>query len=65
MDEWIIRNIRESRGLEPNDTSEDKEIYSMSKAEQLEAFFSYEGIIGYSDMIMEAVEEIFGVVLDR
>lgn len=61
----VIENIRRNMGLEPDDDSKDDEIAQLSRREQFERFMTWNGIIGYEDMIKEAISEIYEVVLEE
>lgn len=58
--DYIMRNVRQSLDLEPDDTSRDEEINEMDKEEVLEKFWQWEGIIGYTSKILSSVEDIYG-----
>ena len=60
-DEFIMRNIRERMCLEPFDKSKDAEIMKLTKRQAFKEWLEWEGLVGFSDYILEAVEEIFGV----
>lgn len=62
--EWLLKNIRQNLGLEPDDTSQDDEINAMSKQEVFERYLTWQGIIGYSDRIISVIETIYNVDLD-
>lgn len=62
-EEYIMRNVRENLGLEPDDTTEDEAIMEMSKKEVLERYFVWQGIIGYENDIINSVQDIFEVDL--
>ena len=62
--EWLLKNIRQNLGLEPDDTSQDDEINAMSKQEVFERYLTWQGIIGYSNKIILAIETIYNVDLD-
>ena len=62
--ENVMRDMRERRGLDATDTSEDKEILSMSKREFLDEWLDWEGIIGYTTKIMDMVYYAFGIDLE-
>ena len=59
----VVRAIRQNLELEPDDTSKDGRIATMSRHEQLERFLAWNGIIGYSSSIRHAIEEIYGIKL--
>ena len=58
--DYIMRNVRQSLGLEPDDTSKDDIINEMEKDEVLKMFWQWEGIIGYADKIKSSVVDIYG-----
>lgn len=62
--EWLLKNIRQNLGLEPDDTSQDDEINAMSKQEVFERYLTWQGIIGYSNRIISVIETIYNVELD-
>lgn len=60
--EEIMRKVRYNLGLEDDeDTSKDTTIEEMSGEEVFDRVLKYEGIIGYSNKILDWVQEIFGV----
>lgn len=61
--EYIMRNVRGNLDLEVDDTSKDDLIMKMSKKEVLERYFIWEGIYGYSDIILDLIYDIYGVDL--
>lgn len=61
--ERVMRNVRQNMGLEPNDTSEDKFIEALGRHEVLDKFLTWEGIIGYTNKIEDAISNIYGVNL--
>ena len=61
--EYVMKNVRQNLGLEPNDTSMDSEINNMSKREVFARCLEWEGIIGYEYKILSLISEIFGVDL--
>lgn len=60
----IMENMRQARGLDAYDTSKDEEILKMSGIEFLNECLNWEGIIGYTNFIIEIIEYAFGVDLD-
>lgn len=62
--ENIMCMVRESFGLEPDDTSRDGEIDLMTNREIFEAICNYEGLIGYADTIIGWINQIYGVDLN-
>ena len=63
--ENIMRMVRGSLGLEPDDTSRDGEIERMSNREVLDRVCNWEGLIGYSSTILGWINQIYGVDLDK
>ncbi len=59
----IMQTLRQKRGLEPNDTSQDAQIQDMGNDEAFRAMLEWEGIIGFDYKIRDWVKEIYGVVL--
>lgn len=59
----ILRILRESRGLEYDDSSRDEEFQTMFPESVFEAVLEYEGIIGYVYRILNWIEEIYKVKL--
>lgn len=63
--EHIMRDVRENKGLEPDDTSHDADIMEyMSRGEVLDAVAEWDGLIGYSHRIRSWVKDIYGIDLD-
>ena len=62
--ENIMRMVRESFDLEPDDTNCDGEIDLMTNREIFEAICNYEGLIGYADTIIGWINQIYGVDLN-
>ena len=59
----IMRGVRERLGVTPNDTSMDAEIAAMDKVEVMRQWLEWEGICGYTSLVVELVQDIFGVEL--
>ena len=62
---YIMENLRERRSLEYDDATEDDDILSMSGSEFLDELLNWEGIIGYTNIIMEYIEMAFGIDLNE
>ena len=62
--EDIMEIMRQRRGLDEYDTSEDKDILEMDGIEFLDEWLGWEGIYGYTYKILEAIEMAFGVDLE-
>ena len=60
-----MKNIRQNIGLDENDTSRDAEIESMSGRDILDKYLTWEGIIGYTDEILDVVIEAFPDASDK
>jgi len=64
MDPDILSAIRQNLGYKPNFEPIDGQICMMSKREMFERFMTWNGIIGYEDKIINAIEDIYGVCLE-
>lgn len=62
---YIMENLRERRSLEYDDATEDDDILTMSGSEFLDELLNWEGIIGYTNTIMEYIEMAFGIDLNE
>ena len=62
--ERIMEILRQRRYLDEYDESEDQEILAMSGREFLEELLGWEGILGYTDYIIEIIEMAYGISLD-
>ena len=62
--EHIMKIMRQRRGLEEYDTSEDQEILAMDGITFLDEWLGWEGICGYTYYILEIIEMAFGVDLE-
>lgn len=56
--DYILRNLRERKGREPDDYSKDSEFENMTLTEVVEEYFAWEGIIGYGEEIVEVVTDL-------
>lgn len=59
----IMESLRERRGLDCMDESQDAEILKMNSWEFLDEWLNYQGIIGYTSDIIEVVGCAFGIDL--
>lgn len=57
---YIMRDVRQNLGLEPNDTSMDDEIISMDPEDVLRCYWEWNGIIGYTHQIISSVCDVLG-----
>ena len=62
---YIMRNIRQSIGLDEDDTSRDAEIENMSGRDILDRYLIWEGVYGYTDEILDVVREAFPEASDK
>ena len=61
----IMENLRERRGLDCMDISQDEEILKMDGWEFLDEWLNGQGIIGYTSDIIEVVGLAFGIDLNE
>lgn len=60
----VMKDMRERFGYDEDDESNDEEILNLDGRDFLEEYLSWNGICGYSDMIIEAIYMAFGVSLE-
>jgi len=63
--EYIMCDLRQRRGLEEDDTSEDQSIMSMNKNRILDEVCNWNGLINYGSSIRGWIREIYGIDLDN
>lgn len=61
--DYIMENLRERRGLDCMDESQDEDILKMDSWEFLEEWLNWQGIVGYTSDIIEVVGLAFGIDL--
>lgn len=61
----IVEALRQRIGLEADDNSRDGEFLYLSPAEALDGWLTWNGICGYTDAIISAVEDTFKTKLVR
>jgi len=61
--ENIMQKLRQRRGLEEYDTSEDQNINTMSPSEAFDDVCNWEGLINYSHTIKHWISDIYGTDL--
>lgn len=61
--EHIMEILRQRRYLDEYDESEDQEILEMSGVDFLHNWLEWEGIIGYTDDLLQVIEMAFGIDL--
>ena len=64
MTKYVKQILRQRLGLEPTDTSRDKELEIMSNREIFDECLRWEGIIGYGDHIISMIEDVFDITLE-
>lgn len=64
--EKVMEALRQNRGLEPNDTSEDEEIMKMAKRDVFNQYCAWEGLLGgYGHMLLNVIEDIYDINLQQ
>lgn len=63
--EHIMEIMRQRRYLDEYDESEDQEILEMSGKEFLDDLLGWEGLLGYTDYIIEIIEMAYGIDLEN
>lgn len=63
VDIGIMEDLRQRRGLEEDDTSEDQEILEMSGYEFFDEWLKWQGFIGYTDDFLNVIKVAFGIDL--
>lgn len=63
VDYDVMEDMRQRRGLEEDDTSEDEEILAMSGSEFLNEWLAWKGIYGYTGQIIEVIRMAYGIDL--
>lgn len=63
--ENIMKRCRERLGLEPDDTSRDEEINHYSAREAFEECCNWEGLIGWSETLIDWIECCFEIDLNE
>ena len=62
--EYILKRLKDRYDMDYEDTARDEEFQNMSPREVLEEILDYEGICGYTTMILSLIEDIYKVKLD-
>ena len=62
--EHIMEIMRQRRYLDEYDESEDEEILAMSGVDFLHNWLEWEGIIGYTNELLQVIEMAFGIDLE-
>ena len=61
--DYIMEDLRQRRGLDEYDTSEDSEILEMSGFEFLDEWLKWNGMIGYTTDILDVIHAAYGIDL--
>jgi len=62
--EFVMKDMRQRLGYDEDDTTPDEKILSMSGKEFLAEYLCWNGLIGFADMILEAIYMAYGVSLE-
>ncbi len=58
----VMEALRQRRGLEPGDASEDTDIMSMAKQDVFNEYCQWEGLLGgYGYSLLNVVEDIYAI----
>ena len=60
---YIMKDLRQRRELDENDTSQDKEILAMSGFEFFDEWLKWNGILGYTRDIIDVIYFAYGIDL--
>ena len=63
VDLLTMQDLRRRKGLEEYDTSADEKILKMSGFAFLNAYLEWNGIIGYTGEILDAIQMAYGIDL--
>lgn len=64
--EKVMEAIRQHRGLEPDDISEDEEIMKMAKQDVFNQYCAWKGLLGgYGYMLLNVIEDIYDINLQQ
>lgn len=62
--DYIMRKLRQRRGLEPNDISSDEILNNFSPQQAFKEVLSWEGLINWDETIREWINDIYGINID-
>jgi len=62
--ECVMKEMRQRLGYDEDDTTPDEEILNMSGKDFLAEYLCWNGLIGFEDMILEAIDMAYGVSLE-
>lgn len=60
----VMKDMRQRLGYEENETDPDEEILNMSGYEFLDEYLNWNGLIRFTDMIVEAIYMAYGINLE-
>jgi hypothetical protein len=63
--DYIMRQVRLNLGLDYTDTSEDAIIAGMGQKEILDRCLKWNGLVGYTESLIEVVSDVYGVSLEE
>lgn len=63
--EYIIQRLKDRRDIDYSDKTRDEEFQNMSPREVFEDILEWEGICGYTSLILTWIEDIYKVKLDQ
>jgi len=61
----IMEDLRQRRGLEEDDESEDNDIMQMSKSDVLDEVVTWNNLIHYGEPIKQWINDIYDIDLDE
>lgn len=62
--ESVMKDMRQRLGFDADDTTPDETILNMTGREFLQVYLEWNGFIGYTDFILEALYMAYGVSLE-
>lgn len=62
---YILNRLKDRKDMDYDDVSRDEEFQNMSPREVLDEILEWEGIYGYTSMILTLIEDIYKVKLDQ
>ena len=60
----VLKDMRERLGYDEDDNEPDEQILSMDGRDFLNEYLNWNGFIGYTDMIIEAIYMAYGISLE-
>lgn len=61
---YIMRKLRQRRGLEPDNVSSDEILNNFSPQQAFKEVLSWEGLINWDETIKEWINDIYGINID-